>query len=107
MKIIIILLLLLPAAAYAQLRLPATACDSVARTPIRMSHGNAAFILNRTMSPFEYSIPRNYYAQHLTFFCRQELKMQQAHVPVTFRVGTMDQCNYLEQKPGYKINKDN
>ena len=48
-------------------------------------------------------IPIDFYAKHLGFFCRQELKMQQVHVPVTFRVGTMDQCNYLEQKPGYKI----
>lgn len=49
------------------------------------------------------TIPANFYAQHLEFFCRQELKMQQINVPLTFRVGTMDQCNYLEQKPGYKI----
>jgi len=50
------------------------------------------------------AIPLDFYAQHLGFFCRQELKMQQVHVPVTFRVGSIDQCNYLEQKPGYKIN---
>ena len=50
------------------------------------------------------AIPLDFYAQHLGFFCKQELKMQQVHVPVTFRVGSMDQCNYLEQKPGYKIN---
>ena len=49
------------------------------------------------------AIPANFYAAHLGFFCKQELKMQQIPVPVTFRVGTMDQCNYLEQKPGYKI----
>jgi hypothetical protein len=48
------------------------------------------------------AIPADLYTQHLGFFCRQELKMQQVNVPVTFRVGSMDQCNYLEQKPGYK-----
>jgi len=47
------------------------------------------------------TIPQNYYAQHLGFFCRQELKMQQAHVPLTFRLGSMEYCNWLEQKPGY------
>ncbi len=50
----------------------------------------------------EQSIPQNFYSQHLGFFCRQELKMQQAHVPVTFRLGNMDYCNWLEQKPGYR-----
>lgn len=50
----------------------------------------------------EQSIPQNLYTQHLGFFCRQELKMQQAHVPVTFRLGSMDYCNWLEQKPGYR-----
>ena len=48
------------------------------------------------------AIPADLYTQHLSFFCRQELKMQQVTVPVTFRLGSMDQCNYLEQKPGYK-----
>ena len=50
----------------------------------------------------EQLIPQNYYTQHLGFFCRQELKMQQAKVPVTFRLGSMEQCNRLEQKPGYR-----
>ena len=46
------------------------------------------------------AIPRNFYTQHFGFFCRQELKMQQAHVPVTFRLGSMEYCNYLEEKTG-------
>src|ERR1700732_1983102 len=47
------------------------------------------------------AIPQNFYTQCFGFFCRQELKMQQAHVPLTFRLGSMDYCNWLEQKPGY------
>lgn len=47
-------------------------------------------------------IPQNLYTQCFGFFCRQELKMQQAHIPVTFRLGSMDYCNWLEQKPGYR-----
>ena len=43
-------------------------------------------------------VPANYYTHGLGFFCRQELKLQKAHVPVTFRLGNMEQCNYLEQK---------
>jgi hypothetical protein len=48
----------------------------------------------------EQAIPRNFYTQHLGFFCREEIKMQQVHIPVTFRLGSMDYCNQLEQKPG-------
>jgi hypothetical protein len=47
-------------------------------------------------------IPQSFYTQHFGFFCRQELKMQRIHVPVTFRLGSMDHCNELEQKPGYR-----
>ncbi len=46
-------------------------------------------------------IPDNYSTKGLGFFCRQEIKMQQINVPVTFRLGSMDYCNKLEQKPGY------
>ena len=48
------------------------------------------------------AIPQDNYTKCFGFFCRQELKMQQAHVPVTFRLGSMDYCNWLEQKPGCK-----
>jgi hypothetical protein len=48
-------------------------------------------------------LPADYYASHLAFFCRQELKLQKLHMPLTFRVGSMDNCNYLEQKPGYRL----
>jgi len=44
-------------------------------------------------------IPVDLYAQHLPFFCRQELKMKDAHVPVSFRLGTVEQCDYLETSP--------
>jgi hypothetical protein len=47
-------------------------------------------------------IPQDFYTQHFGFFCRQELKLQQAHIPVSFRLGSMDYCNWLEQKPGYR-----
>jgi hypothetical protein len=55
-----------------------------------------------TGNKIEQPVPQNFYAQHLGFFCRQEIKMKQAHVPVTFRLGSMDYCNRLEQKPGYR-----
>lgn len=48
-------------------------------------------------------IPQNFYSCDLGFFCRQEIKMQQVHIPMVFRIGSMDECNYLEQKPGYTL----
>jgi len=47
-------------------------------------------------------VPKNFYTKTFGFFCRQELKMQQLHVPLTFRLGSMEYCNRLEQKPGYR-----
>lgn len=49
-----------------------------------------------------HTIPANLHTQHFGFFCRQELHMQQAKVPLSFRLGSMDLCNRLEDKPGYR-----
>ena len=47
-------------------------------------------------------IAPDHYTKHFGFFCRQELKLDKAHVPITFRLGNMDLCNKLEDKPGYR-----
>lgn len=37
------------------------------------------------------------------FFCRQEVKLdKKLPVPLRFRLGSVQYCNWLEQKPGYK-----
>lgn len=46
-------------------------------------------------------IPANYYTQHIGFFCKEEIKMEQVHLPVKLRLGSLEYCNWLEQKPGY------
>ena len=43
-------------------------------------------------------LPPNIYTQNFGFFCKQELKMHNAHVPLSFRLGSMEYCNMLEQK---------
>lgn len=49
------------------------------------------------------TIPPDYCAKHLGFFCKEEIKRdKQTILPLRFRLGSMDYCNYLEQKPGYK-----
>jgi hypothetical protein len=47
-------------------------------------------------------IPPNLPTRHFGFFCRQELRMQQNGLPLQFRLGSADQCNTLEGKPGYR-----
>lgn len=48
-------------------------------------------------------LPAAFYTQHLAFFCRQELKLEHlVHTPIKIRAGSVDACNYLEQKPGYQ-----
>lgn len=43
-------------------------------------------------------IPADFHTKSFGFFCRQELKMYKANVPVSFRLGSMEYCNMLEQK---------
>ena len=41
----------------------------------------------------------DYYSNNLPFFCREELKIQHAiGMPVKLRVGTVQECDYLEGK---------
>ena len=48
------------------------------------------------------SVPADYHVRNFGFFCRQELKMQRVNIPLVFRLGSVSQCNMLEQKPGYR-----
>ena len=43
-------------------------------------------------------LPNDYYTRNFGFFCRKELQMHKAGLPVSFRLGSMDDCNRLEQK---------
>lgn len=47
------------------------------------------------------TVPANFYTEHLGFFCRQELQLTKKNIPVHFRLGSMEYCNFLEQKLGY------
>lgn len=45
-------------------------------------------------------LPANFSLQHMAFFCRQEWKCEKATgIPLRFRVGSLQECDWLEQKP--------
>ncbi len=43
-------------------------------------------------------LPKDMYTRNFGFFCKQELKMHKANVPVSVRLGSFEACDYLEQK---------
>jgi hypothetical protein len=45
------------------------------------------------------AISQDFYTQHFGFFCRQELRLEKAsRLPLRFRLGSLQDCNYLEGK---------
>lgn len=63
----------------------------------------AALSLNARMryEKTVFVLPADFHTRQFGFFCKQELRMQRAHIPLSFRLGNMDMCNLLEQKKGY------
>jgi len=45
-------------------------------------------------------VTKDFYSQHLSFFCRKELQIEKAtSIPFRFRLGSLQYTDYLEQKP--------
>ncbi len=48
-------------------------------------------------------IPGNFYAQHLGFFCKQEIKFEAlTKIPFKFRLGSVQEVDRLEGKRSYR-----
>jgi hypothetical protein len=55
---------------------------------------------------FLHPVPANQSTKNFGVFCRQELLMEKRlSIPVKLRLGSIDYCNYLEQKTAYKLPK--
>ena len=44
-------------------------------------------------------VPQDFYTQNFGFFCKQELRVEKVtRLPLRFRIGSLQQCNYYEGK---------
>jgi hypothetical protein len=66
--------------------------------PAKKVTGPGPFI---NFSPISYSlISPGFYTQHFGFFCKKELQMGKiTKVPFKFRLGSVQQCDWMEGKP--------
>ncbi len=69
------------------------------KTPIKSTGLNHKGV-NNTIAVFV--LPPDFHTKQFGFFCRQELFLQRTNIPLVFRLGSVEMCNTLEQKPGYR-----
>ena len=51
------------------------------------------------LNPIPKMIPGDFYTRNFGFFCKKELEFEKsAHIPLHFRLGSLEYCNYLEGK---------
>ena len=51
------------------------------------------------INPVQMLLPADFYVQNFGFFCKNEWKFEKTvHIPLRFRLGSLEYCNYLEGK---------
>ena len=94
--------------------LPVSGDKNLSYHPIRMekisasatSYARNALELSPAITPRLEALPSpsrilegNYYTRHFGFVCKKEWQFEKAtHIPLRFRVGSLESCNFLEGK---------
>ena len=85
-------------------KLQASVVDTVWKNPVPISPG---IFLNDNIEghtrlyafPRPFLISENHFILNFGFFCRKELQFEkQTKLPLRFRLGSLEYCNYLEAK---------
>ncbi|HEX9509984.1 MAG TPA: hypothetical protein VF939_05845 [Puia sp.] len=74
--------------------------DRLSFTPDRTTFpGSTGPAADRTARPSLQALENDYYTRHFGFFCKKELEFEKTtRIPLRFRLGSLEQCNYLEGK---------
>ena len=74
----------------------------ISQKPWGISSLSSVKLINKEeLKPFKplAIIPGNYYTQHFGLICKKELAIEKTtKIPFRFRLGSLQQCNYLEGK---------
>jgi hypothetical protein len=63
------------------------------------SLGNTIASPGQVVRPSLQALENDYYTRHFGFFCKKELEFEKTtRIPLRFRLGSLEQCNYLEGK---------
>ena len=77
-------------------------CISILTVTARAQYQPAPPVEKNNLPPFHFiRVDSSYYTQHLGFFCKKAIEVQKwVHLPIFFRLGSLDYVNKLEGKPG-------
>ncbi|MBS1772326.1 MAG: hypothetical protein JST82_05665 [Bacteroidetes bacterium] len=73
------------------------------KKPVKLPDTVSYHFMQKTSFSKPVKIPQNLLTQKLPFFCRQELLVEKKiKLPLKVRLGSKQDCDYLEQKTTYR-----